>query len=85
MSLSNTAIESRFVDRTATIGIIGMGYVGMPLALAASDAGFKIIGFDVDPKKVASIKAGKSYIGHIGSEAIAAAVALWTAVRHRPL
>jgi UDP-N-acetyl-D-glucosamine dehydrogenase len=56
------------------IGIVGMGYVGMPLALAAWTAGYRVIGLDVDREKVASINAGKSYIKHIAGAEIAAAV-----------
>src|SRR5664279_1909113 len=63
-----------FLDKTAIIGIVGMGYVGMPLALAAAAAGFRIVGFDIEPEKVADINSGKSYIKHIASQDIAAAV-----------
>jgi UDP-N-acetyl-D-glucosamine dehydrogenase len=55
------AIESR----TARVGIIGMGYVGLPLALLFSDAGFKVTGFDVDQKKVETLSSGNSYIYRI--------------------
>lgn len=57
------------------IGIIGLGYVGLPLALAATTAGYHVVGFDIDPAKIESLKAGKSYIRHIGDDALAAAVA----------
>ncbi|MFH0910642.1 MAG: nucleotide sugar dehydrogenase [Planctomycetota bacterium] len=56
--------------RSATVGIIGLGYVGLPLALAFGKAGFPVIGFDVDPAKVKAINAGKSYIEHIPRAAI---------------
>jgi UDP-N-acetyl-D-glucosamine dehydrogenase len=55
------AIESR----TARVGIIGMGYVGLPLALLFSDAGFRVTGFDVDQKKVETLSSGSSYIYRI--------------------
>jgi len=67
-------LERRFRDKTAVVGIVGMGYVGMPLALAAWTAGYRVVGFDVDPGKVASINAGRSYIKHIPGVEIAAAV-----------
>lgn len=51
-----------------------MGYVGLPLALAAAAAGFRIVGFDIDTEKVADINSGKTYIKHIASQDIAAAV-----------
>jgi UDP-N-acetyl-D-glucosamine dehydrogenase len=59
-------------DRTARVGVIGLGYVGLPLVRAFVDAGMRVIGFDVDPEKVARLKAGESYIAHISSEWIAA-------------
>jgi len=74
MDTPEALLKQIYLQRTATIGVIGMGYVGMPLALAAAAAGFRTVGFDIDPEKVASINAGKSYIKHIPSEEIAAAV-----------
>ena len=58
-------------NKTANIGIIGLGYVGLPLISAFINAGFKTMGFDVDQTKVDSLLAGKSYIKHIASEDIA--------------
>ena len=48
--------------REARIGIIGMGYVGLPLALLFSDERFQVTGFDIDPAKVSALNAGGSYI-----------------------
>jgi UDP-N-acetyl-D-glucosamine dehydrogenase len=62
-------------DRTAVVGVIGQGYVGLPLALVFSEAGFRVTGFDVDPRKVEAISRGESFIKHIGPERVAAAVA----------
>jgi UDP-N-acetyl-D-glucosamine dehydrogenase len=56
--------------RTATIGVIGLGYVGLPLAETFARGGFRVIGFDVDEEKVARLKAGESYIRHISSQRI---------------
>lgn len=56
--------------REAVIGIIGMGYVGLPLVLKYGQAGFKVLGFDVDPVKVKKLNAGQSYIKHIPSAGI---------------
>ena len=67
-------VEARFHGREAILGIIGMGYVGLPLMLAAQAAGYSVVGFDVDAQKVENINAGKSYFKHIRSEEIAAAV-----------
>lgn len=52
------------------VGIIGLGYVGLPLAKAFSSAGIKVLGFDVDPLKVSQLENGISYIGHISGESI---------------
>jgi UDP-N-acetyl-D-glucosamine dehydrogenase len=60
--------------KQATIGIVGLGYVGMPLALAAWTAGFKVIGCDIDPQKIEIISRGESYLKHIQNSEIAAAV-----------
>jgi UDP-N-acetyl-D-glucosamine dehydrogenase len=61
----------RIQNRTATIGVIGMGYVGLPLALLFAEEGFPVIGFDVDAKKVDSLTRGTSYVKHIGVERVA--------------
>ena len=58
-------------DRTATIGILGLGYVGIPLALTASRAGLRVVGFDVVQSRVDQLNAAKSPIKHITSEHIA--------------
>jgi UDP-N-acetyl-D-glucosamine dehydrogenase len=74
--MSHTAdlVDELYRSRRATIGIVGMGYVGMPLALAAWTAGFHILGYDSDNAKVEAINAGRSYIKHISSAEVAAAV-----------
>ncbi|MGP1680667.1 MAG: nucleotide sugar dehydrogenase, partial [Burkholderiales bacterium] len=73
---STTALSqllSRLESKTATIGIIGMGYVGLPLMLRFSEAGFRVIGFDSDTEKVAKLNRGESYIKHIPANGIAQA------------
>jgi UDP-N-acetyl-D-glucosamine dehydrogenase len=57
------------------IGIIGLGYVGLPLAVAFAEQGSTVIGVDVDPNKIASLRAGESYIEDISSERLRAAMA----------
>jgi UDP-N-acetyl-D-glucosamine dehydrogenase len=57
--------------KTARVGVVGLGYVGLPLIQAFIRAGFRTLGFDVDPVKVQKLKAGQSYIKHIPSEWIA--------------
>ena len=56
--------------RESTVGIIGLGYVGLPLARAFSTAGYPVLGFDVDPAKVERLNRGESYIGHISSATV---------------
>ncbi len=55
---------------TADVGIIGLGYVGLPLAIEFCDAGFRVIGFDIDEKKVDMLSKGQSYISYIPSDRI---------------
>ena len=61
----------RIETRQARIGIIGLGYVGLPLVGAIASAGYRVIGCDVDAFKVSELQAGRSYIRHIASEHIA--------------
>jgi UDP-N-acetyl-D-glucosamine dehydrogenase len=65
----------RIRDRRARVGVIGLGYVGLPLALLFEEAGFEVMGFDVDPDKPVALHRGESYIRHIGAERVAAAFA----------
>ena len=66
-----TGLEGRLSDRSARIGVVGLGYVGLPLALAAAEAGYAVLGFDTDPDKVARLEAGESYLEHIPAAAVA--------------
>jgi UDP-N-acetyl-D-glucosamine dehydrogenase len=63
---------AKIADRSVVVGIIGMGYVGLPLALAFGGAGIRVLGFDVDPAKAEALNAGQSYIKHIAPERVAA-------------
>jgi len=60
-------------NRSATIGIVGLGYVGLPLMLRYSEVGFRVLGIDIDGEKVTRLNKGESYIEHIAASAIAAA------------
>jgi UDP-N-acetyl-D-glucosamine dehydrogenase len=66
------ALATRIAARTATVAIIGLGYVGLPLARIFVERGFPVLGFDTDPAKVDALAAGRSYIHHIGPEVIGA-------------
>jgi len=63
-------IIPKIKDRTAVIGIIGLGYVGLPLVIRFGEEGFRTIGFDVDDSKVQRLNSSESYIKHIPSETI---------------
>ena len=71
MSDTASALLARIQNRSATVGIIGLGYVGLPLARAFARAGFRVLGFDVDQTKVARLNAGQSYIKQIPDAVIA--------------
>ncbi len=61
----------RLENRTAVIGVIGLGYVGLPLVLSFAEAGYRVIGFDTDAVKIGKLTSGRSYIRHIDAERIA--------------
>ena len=63
-------LRDRILRKQAEVGIIGLGYVGLPLGLLFAEGGFATTGFDIDPVKVQSLEQGKSYIKHISSETI---------------
>jgi UDP-N-acetyl-D-glucosamine dehydrogenase len=56
--------------REAKAGVIGLGYVGLPLAITIANSGFKVVGFDIDPGKITAIDAGKSYIEAVSDEVL---------------
>jgi len=68
------AILGKIADRSAVVGVVGLGYVGLPLALVFEEAGFPVLGFDVDGKKAEALRRGESYIRHIGPERVAGAI-----------
>ena len=67
-------LEERFRARTARVGVIGLGYVGLPLAEAFALAGFPVTGFDIDEAKIGLLNEGRTYIKHIPDARIAAIV-----------
>lgn len=69
MQLFEEARE-RFKTRRAKVGVLGLGYAGLPLACSFAEAGFQVTGFDVDDSKVRELSRGKSYIAHIDSARI---------------
>lgn len=72
VSESTAQLLSEKIDnKTAQVGIVGLGYVGLPLISAFTNAGFRCIGYDVDQHKIDALLAGRSYIKHIESSTIA--------------
>jgi UDP-N-acetyl-D-glucosamine dehydrogenase len=64
-------LAARLEARTARVAIVGLGYVGLPLAETFSWGGYPVIGFDIDTEKIARLRKGESYIGHICPERVA--------------
>lgn len=73
-SQTSIALSAKIKDRTARAGIIGLGYVGLPLAMAIARSGFPVTGFDIDPKKIVALDARKSYIDAVTDEALSAEI-----------
>ncbi|HZV61775.1 MAG TPA: nucleotide sugar dehydrogenase [Methylophilaceae bacterium] len=69
--MSKQQLIEKLKNKNAIIGIVGLGYVGLPLMLRYSEVGYRVLGFDIDADKVNSLSQGKSYIEHISSESIA--------------
>lgn len=67
----HAGLLTAIAEKKVRVGIIGLGYVGLPLAKAFAAAGFRVLGFDTDPDKVAKLQRGESYIHHIPSATIA--------------
>ena len=76
MVVSATAeiLEEKIRSRRAHVGIVGLGYVGLPLAVEFAKAGFAVTGIDVNTQKVERVNAGDSYVGDISSEALSVLV-----------
>lgn len=73
MTITEKFIQ-KIKDKQTNIGIIGLGYVGLPLALEFVESNFNVIGFDIDEKKIPILESGETYIKHIPSERISKAV-----------
>ena len=63
-------LKERIASKYASVGIYGLGYVGLPLALRFAEVGMKVLGFDIDPRKVEMLNAGQSYIERLEAELI---------------
>jgi UDP-N-acetyl-D-glucosamine dehydrogenase len=63
-------LEENIRAKRAVVGVIGLGYVGLPLVAGFARAGFRVLGFDIDPEKVAALEAGRSYISYFPSSVV---------------
>ena len=77
--IMKTELIHKFEQRTARVAVIGLGYVGLPLAVNFAQAGYDVVGIDLDTRKVDAINRGESYIEDVSSETLAAVVDLETA------
>lgn len=68
------ALKRRLSERSAHVGVIGLGYVGLPLVLAFVGAGYRVTGFDVDSEKIRKLEAGESYLRHIPFQTVASMI-----------
>ena len=69
-----TTLEQRLRDKSALLGVIGLGYVGLPLAVEKAKAGYRVIGFDIQPHKVDMVNQAINYIGDVVDEDLATIV-----------
>jgi nucleotide sugar dehydrogenase len=68
-------LRARIDERRAKVVVVGQGYVGLPLAIRASEVGFPVVGYDVTPERVDELRAGRSYVEDVTDEQLAAALA----------
>ena len=71
VAVSAGILEDKIRSRRARVGIVGMGYVGLPLAVEFAKAGFRVTGIDVNSQKTERLNAGDSYVGDVPSEVLA--------------
>lgn len=74
-SIIYESLLDKICKKTALIGVVGLGYVGLPLSLTLAEAGVRVLGFDIDPKKSAALRQGQTYLKQFPAERIAAVVA----------
>ena len=72
--MNTMALIDAINQKDLSVGVIGLGYVGLPLALSFSDSGFSVLGFDVDEKKIEKLQSGRSYINYIDNDKISKVV-----------
>jgi UDP-N-acetyl-D-glucosamine dehydrogenase len=65
-------LHAKIESQSAVVGVIGLGYVGLPLLHAFHSGGFAVLGFDTDPEKIAMLRRGENYLKHLGVDMVAA-------------
>ena len=68
-----STVRERIDDRDAHVVVVGQGYVGLPVAMRAVEAGFRVTGYELDPTRLAALTDGRSYVEDVPSERVAAA------------
>ncbi len=68
------SLKEKLQDRQARVGVMGLGYVGLPLAIAFAEAGLRVFGFDVDEEKCRALRAGRSYVGDVPARDVQKAI-----------
>ena len=63
-------LQQQIQNKSATIGVLGLGYVGLPLLRAFWDAGFPVLGYDIDPAKIEQLRRGENYLKHLGNDLV---------------
>jgi UDP-N-acetyl-D-glucosamine dehydrogenase len=83
---SGALLMKKIATRQAVVSVVGLGYVGLPLTVAFAEAGFRVVGIDVDKRKVAGLNAGQSHVSDVPSERLAKLIAPLTSInwRHSP-
>ena len=70
-------LATKIVEKSARVAVIGLGYVGLPLAVGFAKAGYPVVGLDVDERKLAALNEGTSYIQDVETADVAAVVHSW--------
>src|ERR687894_752484 len=78
-----TALGRRIGQRTATVAVVGLGYVGLPLLVAAAAEGFGLVGVDVDATKIRSLRERRSYVADVADEELAGLAHVQYSTDHR--
>src|ERR1700693_5274570 len=68
--ITRQSLEEKIRNKTAVVGVVGLGYVGLPLVAGLARSGFPVVGVDIDPAKVDSLEANRSYIQHSPNAAL---------------